>query len=325
MTVLITGGAGYIGSHMAWRFVDTGRRFVVLDNLTTGFIKAVPPGIELVQANVGERETVRKIIRDHRIDSVIHFAGSVVVPESVRDPISYYHNNTAASLALISACVDEGVDKLIFSSTAAVYGGDHTFGVAEDTPKAPESPYGRSKLMTETMLSDIASATNLRHAVLRYFNVAGADPKGRAGQSTRRATHLIKIACEVAVGKRDRLAIYGGDYNTPDGTCIRDYIHVTDLVDAHALALDALEHYAGGLTLNCGYGVGYSVKEVISAVENVSGKKLNVVMDNRRAGDAPALVADPSNLKNTLPWSPKFQNLEEIVAHVLAWEMSASY
>jgi UDP-glucose 4-epimerase len=320
MAVLVTGGAGYIGSHMVHALLDAGERVVVLDNLSAGSDGAVAKGAHLIIGETGDRPRVAASIAEHRIDAVIHFAASIVVPDSVRDPLGCYRNNTASSLALMEAAVNGGVRHFIFSSTAAVYGDPERMPVREDDPTIPISPYGSSKLMTEVMLRDAGAAYGLRHAILRYFNVAGADPHGRTGQSTKGATHLIKVAVETALGLRPRLEVFGSDYPTPDGTCIRDYIHVTDLVRAHS---DALAHLRGGgasLTLNCGYGRGFSVLEVIDAVKRVSGVDFNVEFTGRRAGDPVRIVAASDRIRAALGWQPQFDDLHTIVSHALAWE-----
>ena len=324
MTVLVTGGAGYIGSHMVHALVDAGERVVVLDNLTTGFDWAVAPGASLVIGETGDQSCVAALIAEHLIDVVIHFAASTVVPDSLRDPLGYYRNNTANSRALIETAVKQGVRHFIFSSTAAVYGNPKRVPVREDDATAPMSPYGSSKLMTEIMLRDAGSAYGLRHVILRYFNVAGADPLGRTGQSTRRATHLIKVAVEAALGLRPKLEVFGADYPTPDGTCIRDYIHVCDLVRAHS---DALAYLRGGgesTTLNCGYGRGFSVREVIDTVKQVSGVDFKVEFAGRRAGDPANIVAASDLVRSTLKWQPRFHDLQTIVTHALAWELKLS-
>jgi UDP-glucose 4-epimerase len=320
MTVLVTGGAGYIGSHMVHALVDAGERVVVLDNLTTGFDWALAPGASLVVGDAGDQARVAALIAEHGVDAVIHFAASIVVPDSVRDPLGYYRNNTANSRALIETAIKEGVRHFIFSSTAAVYGNPARVPVREDDPALPTSPYGSSKLMTETMLRDADAAHGLRHVILRYFNVAGADPLGRTGQSTAQATHLIKVALETALGRRPRMQVFGTDYPTPDGTCIRDYIHVCDLVAAHC---DALAYLRGGgtsVTLNCGYGRGYSVLEVIETVKRVSGVDFEVELAARREGDPAHIVAGCERIHSTLGWGPRFNDLETIVTHALAWE-----
>src|SRR5579872_288915 len=320
MTVLVTGGAGYIGSHMVHELADAGERVVVLDNLSTGFRWAVAEGVPLVVGETGDQALVDKIIRDHGVDAIIHFAASVVVPDSVRDPLAYYRNNTVNSRALIECAVQNGVRHFIFSSTAAVYGNPLELPVREDAPTLPISPYGWSKLMTEIMLRDTSAAHDLKHIILRYFNVAGADPQGRTGQSTAGATHLIKVAVEAALGLRPKIDVFGTDYPTPDGTCIRDYIHVGDLVLAHCAALRALRSGAPSLTLNCGYGHGFSVREVIDAVKRVSGIDFAVRTAQRRAGDAAMVVADTTQIRKTLAWQPRFDDLAMIVRDALAWE-----
>ncbi len=319
-TALVTGGAGYIGCHMVYALRDAGWDVVIVDNLSTGIRDAVPADVTFVEGEAGDTAMVVELMRRHRIDAVLHFAGSIVVPESVVDPLKYYRNNTAVSGNLLAACVEAGVDRFVFSSTAAVYGTPDTVMISEDTPTGPDSPYGTSKLMTEYMLRDTAAAHGLRYVALRYFNVAGADPAGRAGQSTPEATHLIKVACQKAIGKRDRLDIFGTDYDTADGTCVRDYIHVSDLAAAHLLAL---EHLAGGgesLTLNGGYGRGFSVREVLDAVAAEAGVDLGAVDGPRRAGDPVALVADSSRLRKRFGWQPRHDDLALIVRTALAWE-----
>jgi UDP-glucose 4-epimerase len=320
MTILVTGGAGYIGSHMVHALLDAGERVVVLDNLSTGFDWAVPARAPLVVGDTGDQRLTRDILRDHDVDAIIHFAASVVVPDSVRDPLAYYRNNTVNSRALMECAVQSGVRHFIFSSTAAVYGNPIELPVREDAPTLPISPYGWSKLMSETMLRDASHAHGLGHIILRYFNVAGADPQGRTGQSTAGATHLIKVAVEAAVGLRSTLDVFGTDYPTPDGTCIRDYIHVGDLVLAHCAALRALRSGAPSLTLNCGYGHGFSVHDVIDAVKRVSGVDFPVRTAPRRAGDAAMVVADTTQIRRTLAWQPRFDDLATIVRDALAWE-----
>jgi UDP-glucose 4-epimerase len=320
MTVLVTGGAGYIGSHMVHALVDAGERVVVLDNLTTGFDWAVAKGVPLVVGESGDQARVAALIAEHKVDAVIHFAASIVVPDSVADPLGYYRNNTVNSRALIETAVKGGVRHFIFSSTAAVYGNPARVPVREDDPTIPMSPYGSSKLMTEIMLRDAGAAHGLRHVILRYFNVAGADPLGRTGQSTKGATHLIKVAVESALGRRPKMDVFGTDYPTPDGTCIRDYIHVSDLVRAH---LDALTYLRGGgasVTLNCGYGRGFSVIEVIETVKRVSGVDFKVEIAQRRAGDPAQIVAASDRARAALAWQPQFDDLATIVTHALAWE-----
>jgi UDP-glucose 4-epimerase len=320
MTILITGGAGYIGSHMVYALADAGEPVVVLDNLSTGFDWAVAKGVPLIVGESGDQALVAEIIRDHGVESIIHFAASVVVPDSVRDPLSYYRNNTVNSRALIECAIKNGVRHFIFSSTAAVYGNPAQIPVREDSPVQPISPYGWSKLMTEIMLRDASNAHGLNHVILRYFNVAGADPKGRTGQSTNGATHLIKVAVETALGSRPKLNVFGTDYQTPDGTCIRDYIHVSDLVQAHRDALRHLRSGASSLTLNCGYGHGFSVREVIEAVKRASGVDFKVENGARREGDPAQIVADVTQIRTTLQWQPRFADLSTIVSHALAWE-----
>jgi UDP-glucose 4-epimerase len=326
MTILVTGGAGYIGSHMVLELLDAGERVVVLDNLSTGFDWAVAKPAHLINGDVGDDNLVRLILRRHAVEAIIHFAGSIVVPESVADPLGYYYNNTVKSRALIAAAVDTGVKNFIFSSTAAVYGNAADTPLSEQSATVPVSPYGSSKLMTEIMLRDAALAHDLRYVALRYFNVASADPKGRSGQSTPKATHLIKVACEAVLGKRDKLQIFGTDYPTPDGTCIRDYIHVTDLVRAHVAALRHLRQGGASDVLNCGYSRGYSVKEVVEAVKRKAGhqfqggKDFTVELAPRRAGDPAIIVADSKRIRETLGWVPKYDDLDLIVSQALAWE-----
>jgi UDP-glucose 4-epimerase len=320
VSVLVTGGAGYIGSHTAHALLDRGEEVVVLDNLSTGRRSLVGAKAQFVEGEVADQALVRRLIAERGVDAVIHFAGSIVVPESVAQPLAYYANNTVASRALIEACVDGGVGNFIFSSTAAVYAEDAPQPLAETAPTVPISPYAKSKLMTEWMLADAATAHGLRYMALRYFNVAGADPKGRAGQSSPRATHLIKRAAQVALGRLPHLDIFGADYQTPDGTGVRDYIHVTDLADAHLLALDALRAGANSSVFNCGYGRGASVREVIATMERVLGRSLPSKESPRRPGDPPMLVADPSRIKSELRWTPRHDELEEIVRSALEWE-----
>jgi UDP-glucose 4-epimerase len=322
MPVLVTGGAGYIGSHMTLALLDRGEEVVVLDNLSTGVRALVPAGARFVEGDVSDRALTARTLDEHRIDAALHFAGSTVVPDSVSDPLAYYANNTAASRDLIEACVKAGVKHFIFSSTAAVYGATDRATIDEDAPKSPANPYGRSKLMTEWMLRDTAAASGLSYVALRYFNVAGADPQGRAGQSTPRATHLIKRACQAALGRVPYLGVFGVDYPTPDGTGIRDYIHVSDLVAAHGLALDHLRAGGEAAVFNCGYGHGFSVRQVIDAVERAAGLTLPVKELPRRAGDPPAVVADPGRIKAQLGWAPSHAELDEIVRSALAWESS---
>jgi len=320
VSVLVTGGAGYIGSHMVWSLIDCGEDVVVLDNLSTGSRALVAEKARFVEGDAGDAALVRRLIADHAVDSVIHFAGSIVVPESVDRPLAYYANNTMAARNLIEACVEGGVRNFIFSSTATVYAGESAGLLSETLPTGPISPYGRSKLMVEWMLEDASRAHDFRHAILRYFNVAGADAKGRTGQSSPRATHLIKRACQVALGRVPHLDIFGTDYPTPDGTGVRDYIHVSDLVAAHGLALEYLRQGGASSVMNCGYGHGSSVREVIASVERVMGRKLPVLESARRPGDPPWLIADSRRIRATLGWMPQHDNLDEIVRTAYAWE-----
>ncbi len=320
MTVLVTGGAGYIGSHTVHELVDAGERVVVLDNLTTGFRSALPKPMLPIVGDAGDQALVASIIETHQVDAIIHFAGSIVVPESVRDPLKYYSNNTVNSRNLMEAAIKSGVRHFIFSSTAAVYGDPERVPVAEDSPLNPVSPYGWSKLMTEVMLRDAAAAHGLGHVILRYFNVAGADPKMRTGQSTPEATHLIKVAVQAALGMRAGLDVYGTDYPTPDGTCIRDYIHVTDLARAHRAALTYLRAGGANATLNCGYGLGYSVLQVVDAVRRAIGHEFPVRKVERRAGDPMSIVAAAGRIRELLNWSPELDDLDTIVSHAIAWE-----
>jgi UDP-glucose 4-epimerase len=318
--VMVTGGAGYIGSHAVLALLDAGYRVVVIDNLVTGFDWAVDARAAFVPMAV-EDPAVRQVIRDHDVRAIMHFAGSVVVPESVVDPLKYYRNNTAATRSLIESAVAEGVAHFIFSSTAATYGTPERVPVAEGDPTVPINPYGMSKLMTEAMLRDVSAAHPMNHACLRYFNVAGADPQGRTGQSTVGATHLIKIAVEAATGKRDAVAVFGTDFATRDGTGVRDYIHVADLAEAHVAAL-ALLHAAPGDShvLNCGYGRGFSVMEVLDAVDRVTNRTIERRMEPRRAGDPAELIADNAAILATLDWRPRRDDLDGIVRDALAWE-----
>jgi len=320
MSVLVTGGAGYIGSHMVWKLLDRGEKVVVIDRLSTGFDWAIADAAQLVVGDIGDQSLVENTIRAHEVDAIIHFAGSIIVPESVADPLGYYENNTVKSRALIESAVRTGVRNFIFSSTAAVYGSPERMPVTEEERTLPESPYGTSKLMTELMLRDTALAHDFRYTALRYFNVSGADPAGRTGQSTKGATHLIKVASEAATGKRDFMEIYGTDYPTPDGTCVRDYIHVSDLAEAHYLALTRLRDGGGSLVANCGYGRGYSVREVVAAVKRVTGSGFEVRERERRAGDAVAIVANADRTRAEFGWVPEYDDLELIVRHAVAWE-----
>ena len=320
MTVLVTGGAGYIGSHMVYALTDRGEDVVVLDNLSTGFEWAISPKAKLVVGDIGDMELAGKVIRDHKVDAIINFAGSIIVPESVENPLKYYHNNTSNTRNLMEAAVKGGVPHFIFSSSAAVYGIPESNPAFEDARLDPINPYGRSKLMTEWMLEDVSAAHEMNYVALRYFNVAGADPKGRTGQSTPNATHLIKVAAQTALGQREKMEVFGTDYDTPDGTCIRDYIHVTDLIAAHLDALDFLRGGGESSVFNCGYGRGFSVLEVVDAVRKAAGHDFKVVMSPRRAGDPPALVAGAEKIRKTLGWSPEHDDLDEIVSAAYAWE-----
>ncbi len=320
MAVLVTGGAGYIGSHMVWELLDAGEEVVVIDRLSTGFDWAVAPEAKLVVGDVADKDLVSTVMRENNVDAVIHFAGSIVVPESMADPLAYYENNTCKTRTLIETAVRQGVKNFIFSSTAAVYGGAGMEPVREDARLAPESPYGLSKLMSEWMLRDAAAAHDLRYTALRYFNVAGADPKGRTGQSTPGATHLIKVASETALGKRPFMQVYGTDYATPDGTCIRDYIHVSDLAAAHRLALQRLRAGGESMIANCGYSHGYSVLEVIDVVRRAFGRDFDVRMGERRPGDATAVVANSDLARHELGWKPQRDDLDLIVKDALNWE-----
>jgi UDP-glucose 4-epimerase len=321
LTVLVTGGAGYIGSHAVLALLDSGHRPVVIDNLVTGFRWAVPDDISFYESDIADSNLITQIIKDEAIDAVMHFAGSVVVPESVENPLKYYHNNTAKTRSLIDSIVQNNVRHMIFSSTAATYGVPEISPVREDMPTLPINPYGTSKLMTEFMLRDVAAAHDFNYCALRYFNVAGADPEGRSGQSTIGATHLIKIGVEAALGKRDAVSVFGTDYATEDGTGVRDYIHVADLAAAHVIALEALvADPSTSHTLNCGYGHGYSVMQVLDAVERVTNNKLTRKMEGRRAGDPDSLISDNSAIKAKFGWEPRFDDLDTIVKHALAWE-----
>jgi UDP-glucose 4-epimerase len=320
VSVLVTGGAGYIGSHMVLALLDAGQEVVVLDDLSTGFRRAVPGDAQLIEGDCGDEPLVSDLIRRRNVRAIIHFAGSIIVPESVEHPLKYYLNNTVKSRALIATAVAQGVSSFIFSSTAAVYGDPPESPIGEHAPLRPISPYGSSKMMTEIMLKDAGHAHGLRYVALRYFNVAGADPQARAGQSTPRATHLIKVASQAAVGARPGMELYGVDYPTRDGTCVRDYIHVSDLAQGHLLALAYLESGGASVVLNCGYGHGYSVREVIAAAKKVAGVDFQVKVAPRRLGDPAELVARADRIKATLGWKPGLDDLETIVAHALAWE-----
>jgi len=324
-TILVTGGAGYIGSHAVLALKDAGYGVVVIDNLITGFDWAVPEGVPLVRGDIADQPLVEAALRDHGVKAIMHFAGSVVVPESVENPLKYYHNNSAKTRDLIESAVRVGVPHFIFSSTAATYGIPEESPVRETTPQRPINPYGMSKLMTEYMLRDVSAAHGMNFCALRYFNVAGADPQGRSGQSTAGATHLIKVAVEAALGKRDGVSVFGTDFDTPDGTGVRDYIHVTDLAAAHVLALEALmAKPERNYLLNCGYGRGFSVLEVLDAVDRVTNIKIERRMEGRRAGDPDSLISDNRAIMNEFPWEPRHADLEQIVTHALAWERKLS-
>jgi UDP-glucose 4-epimerase len=321
LTVLVTGGAGYIGSHAVLALLDSGWPVVVIDNLSTGFDWAVPEEATLVRGDVGDQERVEQVLREHKVGAIMHFAGSIIVPESVENPLKYYANNTANSRALIDSAVRCGVRHFIFSSTAATYGIPDQVPITEDSRQEPINPYGWSKLMTERMLRDVAFAHPFNFCALRYFNVAGADPQGRSGQSTAGATHLIKVAVEAATGKRSHVSVFGTDYDTPDGTGIRDYIHVSDLAAAHVDALEKLIATPGeSYLMNCGYSRGFSVLEVLDGVDRVTNMTIERRLEPRRAGDPDSLVADNSRILATLPWRPKRDDLDTIIGDALAWE-----
>ncbi|GMQ87293.1 MAG: UDP-glucose 4-epimerase GalE [Gammaproteobacteria bacterium] len=318
--ILVTGGAGYIGSHVVRLLTNAGNPVVVLDNLSTGFADAVL-GADLVVGDTGDPEVVTRLLDEHKVDTVLHFAAHTIVPESVSDPLKYYGNNTCCTRNLLECCSRAGVRYFIFSSTAAVYGTPDSAYCTEESPLSPINPYGTSKLMSEMMLRDLGKATDMRHVILRYFNVAGSDPGGRIGQSTEKATLLIKVAAEVAVGKREQLYVFGTDYPTDDGTGVRDYIHVDDLADAHIKALEYLRKGGDSVTLNCGYGHGYSVREVIDAINRVNGTPIKVKEEARRAGDPPALIAKADKVKKLLGWEPRYNDLDFIVKTSLDWEL----
>jgi UDP-glucose 4-epimerase len=320
MTVLVTGGAGYIGSHMVRALADAGESVIVIDNLSTGFSSFLPEGVPLFIGDAGDENLIEGVIAAHDVESIIHFAGSIVVPESMRDPLAYYRNNTMTTRSLLNAAVKCDVKRFIFSSTAAVYGNPDQVPVSEDAPTRPLSPYGSSKLMTEIMLHDVTAAHGMNYVALRYFNVAGADPLARIGLATVGATHLLKIAVEAATGQRAKIDVFGTDYPTPDGSCIRDFIHVCDLAQAHRAALSYLRDGGRSATLNCGYGRGYSVLETIEAVRRVSGRNFAVQYAPRRAGDIMTMVADTTRIRATLDWTPQYDDLETIARHALAWE-----
>jgi UDP-glucose 4-epimerase len=320
MTVLVTGGAGYIGSHMVQALAEAGESVVVIDNLSTGFSAFLPEGVPLFIGDAADENLVERVISAHGVESIIHFAGSVVVPDSMRDPLAYYRNNTMTTRSLLNVAVKCGINRFIFSSTAAVYGNPDQMPVPENAPTRPLSPYGSSKLMTEIMLHDVASVHGMNYIVMRYFNVAGADPKARIGLATVGATHLLKIAVEAATGQRAKVDVFGTDYPTPDGSCIRDFIHVSDLAQAHRAALSYLRGGGASTTLNCGYGRGYSVIETIEAVRKVSGRNFAIQHAARRPGDIMTMVADTRRIRNLLDWTPQYDNLETIAAHARAWE-----
>ena len=324
MTVLVTGGAGYIGSHMVHALAEAGESVVVIDNLSTGFSNFLPEGVPLFIGDAGDENLVEGVIAQHGVESIIHFAGSVVVPDSMRDPLAYYRNNTMTTRSLLNSAVKGDVKRFIFSSTAAVYGNPDQMPVPEHAATRPMSPYGSSKLMTEIMLHDVAAAHDMKYVVLRYFNVAGADPLGRAGLSTVGATHLLKIAVEAATGQRAKVDVYGTDYPTPDGSAIRDFIHVSDLAQAHRASLSYLRGGGNSVTLNCGYGRGYSVLETLEAVRRVSMRNFAVQYAPRRPGDIMAMIADTSRIRSALDWTPQYDDLETIAAHALAWEEKLS-
>ncbi len=320
-TILVTGGAGYIGSHAVLALLDAGYGVAVIDNLTTGFRWAVPDDVAFYEGDIEDQPLVERVIADQGVKAIMHFAGSIIVPESVENPLKYYHNNSAKSRALIESAVRTGVKHFIFSSTAATYGVPEESPVKESTPKRPINPYGMSKLMTEIMLEDVSKAHDFNYCALRYFNVAGADPKCRTGQSTAGATHLIKVAVEAALGKRSHVSVFGTDYDTPDGTGVRDYIHVSDLARAHVLALEALmADPATNHILNCGYGRGFSVLEVLDAVDRVTNMTIERRLEDRRAGDPDSLISDNRAILECFPWKPEHADLDRIVSHALAWE-----
>lgn len=322
MTVLVTGGAGYIGSHMVWALLDQGEELVVVDRLSNGVRNSIPQDIPFYQVDIADKDAIAKIISDHNIDAIIHFAGSISVADSIENPLEYYRNNTMNSQNLIEVALDQGVEHMVFSSTAAVYGTPlKTDPVIEETPLHPQSPYGHSKMMTERILTDTSAANeSFNFAALRYFNVAGADPKGRTGQTTQGALSLIKVACETAAGKREHIQIYGTDYDTPDGTCIRDFIHVTDLVQAHISALYQLRHKSKSMIANCGYGKGFSVLDVLKTVSQVAGKELNIQTASRRPGDIVSITANNNRIKTLTDWHEQHDDLEQIIQSAYSWE-----
>lgn len=320
MSILITGGAGYIGSHAVYEFLDAGYDVIVADNLSTGHRALLPDHLPFYEGNVGDKAFMKGVFARHTIDTVLHFAGSIIVPESVENPLKYYENNTVVSQSLLQSCVDHGVKNFIFSSTASVYGSNPLQVMQEDYAPQPENPYASSKLMTEMMIRDTSAAHGLNFVILRYFNVAGADPQGRTGQMKENATHLIKVACEAAIGKRPHISIYGTDYDTPDGTCVRDYIHVSDLANAHLKVYERMMTTPVNKVYNCGYGVGFSVLDVIDHVEKVGGVPLVRIMSDRRAGDPVALVANPARLMAETGWAPRHNDLDHIIRTAMAWE-----
>ena len=323
--VLVTGGAGYIGSHAVLALVDAGWQVTVVDDLSTGFRFAVPEGVAFYEGDIADTDLLKRIFAEQGTQAIMHFAGSIIVPESVENPLKYYDNNTAKSRTLIECALASGVKHMIFSSTATVYGEPEVKPLTEEDPLQPVNPYGMSKLMTERILADVSKAHPMNHCVLRYFNVCGADPQGRSGQSTEGATHLIKVAVEAVLGKRDHVAVFGDDYPTPDGTGMRDYIHVSDLASAHVLALEALiDQPEQSLTMNVGYGRGFSVLEVLDAVDRVTNQPIERRQMPRRAGDVASLVSDPSLVRSTIPWEPKFDELDTIITHALQWERKLS-
>lgn len=320
MAILVTGGAGYIGSHCVYELLDAGYDVIVLDDLSTGYRSTLPSGIPFYKGNAGDQNFIDSIFLKHKIDTVFHFAGSIIVPESIEAPLKYYDNNTYVSLSLLQSCTKHKVQNFIFSSTAAVYGNNPLQMMKEEFPVAPETPYASSKLMTEMMIQDTSRAHGINFAILRYFNVAGADPKGRTGQMKENAAHLIKIACEVALGMRPSINIFGTDYETTDGTCIRDFIHVSDLANAHLKVYELMRHQKVNKIYNCGYGTGYSVLDVVHHIEMLIGHAISKINDKRRPGDPMALTADSSLLKNETGWTPKYNNLDLILQSSLDWE-----
>lgn len=322
MAVLVTGGAGYIGSHMAWELLDAQEEVVILDNLSTGHKWSVPAKARFVHGDIGDPRLLMRTMQRFDIDAIIHMAGSTIVPESVSLPLAYYHNNTSKMRTLIEAAVSNSIKHFVFSSTAAVYGNVPPVPVTENQVLNPESPYGRSKMMSEMILQDAAAAHDFQFAILRYFNVAGGDPDARTGQSTPNATHLIKVACEAATGRRPHLSIFGTDYDTPDGTAVRDFIHVSDLVNAHKLALSHLRQSKENILANCGYGSGFSVRDVVNVVEDVSGSYVRTLEEPRRPGDLGSVIANSDRLRGLLNWDPQFDDLNTIIAHALNWERS---